>query len=65
MFSRCAMLSDSNIDLFPCQDPCKTDKCPIGYKCVPDPKVCLSLMHKPCTQFMCGKYQIICFRILH
>ncbi|XP_044759007.1 reversion-inducing cysteine-rich protein with Kazal motifs [Coccinella septempunctata] len=51
--AKCAMLSDSNIDLLPCQDPCKTQKCPIGYKCVPDPKVCLSLMHKPCTQFMC------------
>lgn len=36
-------------------DPCESNPCPIGQQCVPDPKVCLSLLHKPCKQYECSK----------
>ncbi|XP_017768615.1 PREDICTED: reversion-inducing cysteine-rich protein with Kazal motifs [Nicrophorus vespilloides] len=51
--AKCAGLSDSDIEYGACQDPCRNNPCAIGKKCVPDTKICLSLKHKPCTQFQC------------
>ncbi|XP_072392887.1 reversion-inducing cysteine-rich protein with Kazal motifs [Diabrotica undecimpunctata] len=51
--AKCADLNDADIEHYPCQNPCKANSCPVGQKCVPDPQVCLSLMHKPCNQYEC------------
>ncbi|KAJ8968089.1 hypothetical protein NQ317_005572, partial [Molorchus minor] len=51
--AKCGDLYDSDIEHYPCQNPCKPNTCPIGQKCVPKPQVCLSAMHKPCTQYEC------------
>ncbi|XP_049826537.1 reversion-inducing cysteine-rich protein with Kazal motifs isoform X2 [Aethina tumida] len=52
--AKCAGLSDSDIEEhYPCQNPCKPNMCPVGQKCVPHPQICLSLVHKPCTQHEC------------
>ncbi|KAJ8916807.1 hypothetical protein NQ315_005814, partial [Exocentrus adspersus] len=51
--AKCADLKDSDIERYPCQNPCKPNTCPVGQKCVPNPQVCLSLMHKPCKQYEC------------
>ncbi|XP_060522280.1 reversion-inducing cysteine-rich protein with Kazal motifs isoform X2 [Cylas formicarius] len=51
--AKCAGLNDADIELLPCQNPCKTTTCPVGQKCVPNQQTCLSLMHKPCKQYEC------------
>ncbi|CAH1116210.1 unnamed protein product [Phaedon cochleariae] len=51
--AKCADLNDADIEHYPCQNPCKSNTCPVGQKCVPNPQVCLSLMHKPCKQYEC------------
>ncbi|CAH1106670.1 unnamed protein product [Psylliodes chrysocephalus] len=51
--AKCADLNDADIKYYPCQDPCKTNTCPVGQKCVPNPQICLTLMHKPCKQYEC------------
>ncbi|KAK9687648.1 Kazal-type serine protease inhibitor domain [Popillia japonica] len=51
--AKCAELSDGDIEYEACPDPCRSNPCPIGHKCVPDPKVCLTLMDKPCLQYQC------------
>lgn len=51
---RCAGLHDADIEILPCQNPCKSNSCPVGQKCVPKQQTCLSLMHKPCKQYECG-----------
>ncbi|KAI4456345.1 serine protease inhibitor [Holotrichia oblita] len=51
--AKCAELSDGDIEYEACPDPCRSNPCPIGHKCVPDPKVCLTLMDKPCQQYQC------------
>lgn len=61
LFRRCAELSDGDIEYEACPDPCKSNPCPIGHKCVPDPKVCLTLMDRPCQQYQCGKNFFIIF----
>ncbi|CAG9767452.1 unnamed protein product [Ceutorhynchus assimilis] len=51
--AKCSGLNDADIDIMPCQNPCKPNICPIGQKCVPNLQTCLSLMHKPCKQYTC------------
>ncbi|XP_030760700.1 reversion-inducing cysteine-rich protein with Kazal motifs isoform X2 [Sitophilus oryzae] len=58
--AKCAGLNDADIELLPCQNPCKQNVCPIGQKCVPKYQTCLSLMHKPCKQYECINGSAIC-----
>ncbi|XP_050297871.1 reversion-inducing cysteine-rich protein with Kazal motifs [Anthonomus grandis grandis] len=51
--AKCAGLNDADIDRPPCPNPCKTNICPIGQKCVPKLQICLSLMDKSCKQYEC------------
>ncbi|KAL1497373.1 hypothetical protein ABEB36_008354 [Hypothenemus hampei] len=52
--AKCSGLTDADIELMSCQNPCKSSNaCPIGQKCVPKQQTCLSLMHKPCKQYEC------------
>ncbi|KAF7265647.1 hypothetical protein GWI33_020949, partial [Rhynchophorus ferrugineus] len=58
--AKCAGLNDADIELPPCQNPCKQNICPIGHKCVPNYQTCLSLMHKPCKQYECINGSVVC-----
>nr|XP_022911269.1 reversion-inducing cysteine-rich protein with Kazal motifs [Onthophagus taurus] len=51
--AKCAELKDSDIEYETCPDPCRGNPCRTGEKCVPDNKVCLTLMVKPCKQYQC------------
>ncbi|KAJ8956628.1 hypothetical protein NQ318_013982 [Aromia moschata] len=61
--AKCGDLNDSDIERYPCQNPCKPNSCPTGQKCVPKTQVCLSLMHKPCPQYECINGSSICAQI--
>ncbi|KAF5280824.1 hypothetical protein FQR65_LT14931 [Abscondita terminalis] len=61
--AKCAGLNDSDIEYGACPDPCKSNPCLIGQKCVPDTKVCLSLNQKPCLQYQCINGTINCHEL--
>lgn len=54
---RCAGLKDADFEFGSCseKDPCDPNPCSDDKQCIPARKVCLSLLHKPCPQFQCGK----------
>ncbi|XP_044737825.1 reversion-inducing cysteine-rich protein with Kazal motifs [Chrysoperla carnea] len=51
--ARCVGLSEADFEFGPCKDPCQFANCGKGEICIPHPKVCLSMLHKPCTQYEC------------
>lgn len=55
--AKCAGLMDANVEFGACRsaDPCKDAKCPPFSKCVANRQICLSVMHRPCRQYQCGK----------
>lgn len=58
---RCAGLKDADFEFGSCsdKDPCDPNPCSEGKQCVPAREVCLSVLHKPCPQFQCGKFKFI------
>lgn len=61
--AKCADMKDADFEHYPCQNPCKPNSCPVGQKCVPNPQICLSLMHKPCLQFECVNGSTDCAKL--
>lgn len=55
--AKCSGLQDSEIEFGPCRsrNPCDNNDCPRDTTCIVDHNVCLSVMHKPCPQYQCGK----------
>ncbi|XP_049948355.1 reversion-inducing cysteine-rich protein with Kazal motifs [Schistocerca serialis cubense] len=53
--AKCAGLTDAEFEFGPCsaKDPCASHTCSRGQQCIPDRKVCLSMMHKSCRQYKC------------
>lgn len=56
-FFRCTGLNDADFEFGSCEekDPCAGNPCGEGKACVPDKRVCLSLLHSPCPQNQCGE----------
>jgi hypothetical protein len=54
---RCSGLKDADFEFGSCseKDPCDPNPCSDDKQCVPARKVCLSMLHKPCPQYQCGK----------
>jgi len=65
---RCAGLKDADFEFGSCsdKDPCDPNPCSEGKHCVPAREVCLSMFHKPCPQFQCGKFMftLTCYTLL-
>lgn len=55
--ARCTGIPDTDIEFGPCNNksPCENVVCPGNGICVERRQVCLSVMHRPCQQFQCGK----------
>lgn len=55
--SKCVGLQDADIEYGACRDkdPCQNAKCPAYAMCMENRQICLSVMHKPCRQYQCGK----------
>lgn len=55
-FCRCSGLGDADIEFGACtsKNICSEVLCPKNTTCVSNPTVCLSLMHRPCPQHICG-----------
>lgn len=53
--AKCAEFSATEVEFGSCssRDPCASNPCDNGEKCVRRPKVCLSGLHKPCRQYEC------------
>lgn len=58
--ARCTGILDADIEFGPCsaKSPCDNVNCPGNGVCVEKRQVCLSVMHRPCQQYECGKIQI-------
>lgn len=55
--AKCAGLPEADVEFGACQvkTACANVTCPGNGRCVPMRQVCLSVMQKPCVQYICGK----------
>lgn len=57
--AKCNGLQDFEFDYGACElssGACHDHDCPAHSVCVPERRVCLSAMHRPCAQYQCGKW---------
>lgn len=64
--SKCAGLQVHDIEYRACREnnPCRDAKCPANTQCIENRQICLSVMHKPCRQYQCGKRNHSTFRYI-
>lgn len=57
--SKCSGLQVHDIEYRSCgeNNPCRDAKCPSHTQCIENRQICLSVMHKPCRQYQCGKWK--------